>query len=37
MTPITQQPGISRNALIFGDFYKGQALAMSFMQRAAVR
>lgn len=37
MTPITQQPGISRNALIFCDFHKGQAATMSFMQRAAVR
>jgi hypothetical protein len=37
MTQITQQPGISRNALIFCDFHKGQASAMSFMQRATVR
>lgn len=37
MRLITLQPGISRNALIFGDFHKGQASAMSFMQRAAVR
>lgn len=37
MTLITRQPGISCNALIFGDFHKGQVAAMSFMQGVAVR
>ncbi len=37
MMLITRQPSINRNALIFCGFHKGQAAAMSFMQRAAVR
>ncbi len=36
MMLITRQPGINRNALIFYGFHKGQAAAMSFMQRAVV-
>jgi hypothetical protein len=37
MMLITRQPSINHNVLIFYGFHKGQAAAMSFMQRAAVR